>query len=307
MTTRRKLRVLFATSEATPFAKTGGLGDVGGALPPALKRAGCKVSVVMPKYSTIPWHFIEKMTHVAEFGVPLAWRNVWCGVEHLTYRDIDFYFIDNEDYFKRDTCYGHFDDGERKTLLTRFQRGCCAVRRCALCALVVPAVERQQECKGGKEDSGIKASATTIAENKHRKERYGDKPRSRDKRCRRTSDKRADERRDAENHRDIEDAAAVGVAEREVGMPRKSRQGTYAKLGSARAETDDDHAYYERRNAERLGHLSRAIYEHTARPREGNKPPDDHHNREPKRYVRIHCAYYTKKRRPYAQLRDLLR
>ena len=113
MTTRRKLRVLFATSEATPFAKTGGLGDVGGALPPALKRAGCKVSVVMPKYSTIPWHFIEKMTHVAEFGVPLAWRNVWCGVEHLTYRDIDFYFIDNEDYFKRDTCYGHFDDGER--------------------------------------------------------------------------------------------------------------------------------------------------------------------------------------------------
>ena len=113
MTNRRKLRVLFATSEATPFAKTGGLGDVGGALPPALKRAGCKVSVVMPKYSTIPWHFIEKMTHVAEFGVPLAWRNVWCGVEHLTYRDIDFYFIDNEDYFKRDTCYGHFDDGER--------------------------------------------------------------------------------------------------------------------------------------------------------------------------------------------------
>ena len=110
---RRKLKVLFATSEATPFVKTGGLGDVGGSLPPALRHAGCKVSVVMPKYSTIPWEFVEKMTHVAEFGVPLAWRNIWCGVEHLTYRDIDFYFIDNEDYFKRDTCYGHFDDGER--------------------------------------------------------------------------------------------------------------------------------------------------------------------------------------------------
>ena len=110
---RRKLKVLFATSEATPFVKTGGLGDVGGSLPPALRHAGCKVSVVMPKYSTIPWEFVEKMQHVAEFGVPLAWRNVWCGVEHLSYRDIDFYFIDNEDYFKRDTCYGHFDDGER--------------------------------------------------------------------------------------------------------------------------------------------------------------------------------------------------
>lgn len=112
-TQRRKLRVLFAASEAAPFAKTGGLADVAGALPPQLKAAGCKVSVIMPKYSTIAQDFLSAMDHVCDFYVPLSWRNVWCGIEHLSYRDIDFYFVDNEDYFKRDALYGYFDDGER--------------------------------------------------------------------------------------------------------------------------------------------------------------------------------------------------
>ena len=113
MATRRKLKVLFATSEATPFAKSGGLGDVGGALPPALRRAGAKVAVIMPKYASIPSQYKDKMKHVAEFYVPLAWRNVWCGIDKLRYRNIDFYFVDNEQYFNRDGLYGYFDDGER--------------------------------------------------------------------------------------------------------------------------------------------------------------------------------------------------
>ena len=44
------MRVLFVASEATPFAKTGGLADVAGALPGALARLGCEVTVVMPAY-----------------------------------------------------------------------------------------------------------------------------------------------------------------------------------------------------------------------------------------------------------------
>lgn len=110
---RRKLRVLFATSEATPFAKTGGLGDVGGSLPQALKEAGVRVSVIMPKYSTIPAEYLEKLEHVADFYMPLSWRNVFCGIEKLVHDGIDFYFVDNEDYFYRDQPYGYFDDGER--------------------------------------------------------------------------------------------------------------------------------------------------------------------------------------------------
>ena len=50
---RRKLRVVFASAEAAPFSKTGGLGDVAGSLPQALVAAGCRVVVMLPKYGTI--------------------------------------------------------------------------------------------------------------------------------------------------------------------------------------------------------------------------------------------------------------
>ena len=70
---RRKLRVLFASSEAVPFAKSGGLGDVAGSLPRALKHAGARVAVILPKYSTIPQEYLDRMKHVTEFYVPLAW------------------------------------------------------------------------------------------------------------------------------------------------------------------------------------------------------------------------------------------
>ncbi len=110
---RRKIKVLLAASEAVPFIKTGGLGDVAGSLPAALKQAGAKVAVILPKYGSIPQKYQEQMQHVAEFYVPLAWRSVYCGIEKLTYDGVDFYFVDNEAYFKRDGIYGYFDDGER--------------------------------------------------------------------------------------------------------------------------------------------------------------------------------------------------
>lgn len=113
MAKAKTLKVLFATSEAVPFVKTGGLADVAGSLPQALIEAGADVSVILPKYVDIPWEFQERMDHVADFYVPLAWRNVYCGIEHLEYDGVDFYFVDNEDYFKREGIYGYFDDGER--------------------------------------------------------------------------------------------------------------------------------------------------------------------------------------------------
>ena len=110
---RRKIKILFAAAEAVPFAKTGGLGDVAGSLPRELRHVGAKVSVILPKYGSIPEEYKAAMKHVADFYVPLAWRNVYCGIEKLTYLGLDFYFVDNEDYFKRDALYGYFDDGER--------------------------------------------------------------------------------------------------------------------------------------------------------------------------------------------------
>ena len=105
--------MIFASSEAVPFAKTGGLGDVAGSLPRALKHAGARVAVILPKYASIPQEYKDQMKHVADFYVPLAWRNEYCGIEKLTLQDLDFYFVDNEAYFKRDGLYGYFDDGER--------------------------------------------------------------------------------------------------------------------------------------------------------------------------------------------------
>lgn len=109
----RKIKILLAASEAVPFVKTGGLGDVVGSLPQALNRAGADCAVIMPKYASIAGEYQQQMVHVADFYVPLAWRSVYCGIEKLNYDGVDFYFVDNEAYFKREGVYGYFDDGER--------------------------------------------------------------------------------------------------------------------------------------------------------------------------------------------------
>lgn len=114
-----KTNVIFAAFEAAPFIKTGGLGDVGGALPPALNKSGCNVKVILPKLSIIPEKYKKKMEPVQTFTVPLSWRNQYCGVEKLTYHGVTFYFLDNEYYFKRDKVYGHLDDGERVAFFSK--------------------------------------------------------------------------------------------------------------------------------------------------------------------------------------------
>ena len=107
----RKLGVVFASSEAAPFAKTGGLGDVAGSLPAALQDAGCEVVVMVPKYGTIPERFREKMVHLCDFYVPLGWRSEYCGLDMLEERGVRYIFVDNERYFNRDQLYSYFDDG----------------------------------------------------------------------------------------------------------------------------------------------------------------------------------------------------
>ena len=47
------LKILFVSSEVVPFAKSGGLADVSGALPAALREAGMDVRIVMPLYSVV--------------------------------------------------------------------------------------------------------------------------------------------------------------------------------------------------------------------------------------------------------------
>lgn len=113
------MKVLFATSESYPFVKTGGLGDVAYSLPKALKKLGTDVRVIMPKYLSIFEHLKQQMEQVDVFTVPVGWRNQYCGVERLRHEDVEFYFIDNEYYFKRENAYGYYDDAERFAFFSR--------------------------------------------------------------------------------------------------------------------------------------------------------------------------------------------
>ncbi len=107
------LKILMAASEASPYAKTGGLADVLGSLPSALIEQGADVRVIMPKYKTIPEKLCEEISYRCHIHVDLGWRHLYCGIEQAQYRGVTYYFIDNEYYFKRDGLYGYDDDCER--------------------------------------------------------------------------------------------------------------------------------------------------------------------------------------------------
>ena len=113
------MKVLFAASEAHPFIKTGGLGDVMGALPKSLIKLGVDVRVVIPKYKNIKDELKQNLQFIKWFTVPVGWRNQYCGVFQYKYKDVVYYFIDNEYYFNRDGLYGYYDDGERFAFFNR--------------------------------------------------------------------------------------------------------------------------------------------------------------------------------------------
>ena len=107
------MRVLFATGEAMPFLRSGGLGDVAGALPKALLNCNVDCRVIMPLHSAIPVKYTDTMRFVGKTYVQLGWRTQYCGVFQSTMDGVTYYFIDNEYYFRRNTMYGQFDDAER--------------------------------------------------------------------------------------------------------------------------------------------------------------------------------------------------
>jgi starch synthase len=110
------MKILYASSEALPFASTGGLGDVIGSLPPAVKSSlgeGSDVRVVIPLFPVVREKFSDILKLEKEIYVPLAWRRQYCGIWSTIKYGVTFYFLDNEFYFKRAEFYGSYDDGER--------------------------------------------------------------------------------------------------------------------------------------------------------------------------------------------------
>lgn len=113
------LKVLYVASEAVPFIKTGGLADVAGSLPKALKKQGVDVRVVMPKYGKIAQEYLDKMEHVYDGEFTISWRTKFLGIDKLVLDGVTFYFIDNQEYFYRDGFYGYGDDAERFAFFSR--------------------------------------------------------------------------------------------------------------------------------------------------------------------------------------------
>ena len=123
------MHILFAASEASPYAKTGGLAHVCSALPKALAQLGHKVSLVVPFYKCVREYFertgepLESMYGVT-LDAPVGKQVKRAGVRKAKLDQVDVYFIEHDDYFNRDGLYNsqgvdHADNCERYSFFCR--------------------------------------------------------------------------------------------------------------------------------------------------------------------------------------------
>jgi starch synthase len=105
-----RLRILMVASEAAPFAKTGGLGDVTGALPRALRALGHDVRILIPRHRGVEEHASEIRTVVPRLAVPLGDRVVEGALQEAdTASGVPVYFLAQDQYFDREALYGTAD------------------------------------------------------------------------------------------------------------------------------------------------------------------------------------------------------
>jgi starch synthase len=118
------MKILFVTSECAPFAKTGGLGEVIGALPPALHRRGLDVRVVMPLYAGMPWHDFEPLEGILEVPMWFGHARARVRLARLPRSEVPVYVLEHHRYFDRPHLYGpatgpYPDNLERFAFLSR--------------------------------------------------------------------------------------------------------------------------------------------------------------------------------------------
>ncbi len=118
--TQRPLRILILAAEIVPFAKVGGLADVVGALPKALRDLGHDVRLVMPRYGQVNPERFHLTTELDAVTVEMAqYREQARILEGSIGGDIPVYMVDAPRYFDRENIYGYTDDGERFILFCR--------------------------------------------------------------------------------------------------------------------------------------------------------------------------------------------
>ncbi len=116
------MRILYVSSEVTPFAASGGLGDVMGSLPRAVRASlgkDSEIGVILPLYDAIGEEDKGRMKKLWEGIVPLAWRRSYAAVYALKRGGVSYYFVESRRYFKRPHLYGEYDDCERFAFFCR--------------------------------------------------------------------------------------------------------------------------------------------------------------------------------------------
>lgn len=109
----KKLKCLFVATEVVPYAKTGGLADVAGALPKELRDNGVEVRVAMPYYKSMQDKFSDiNNNFLMSYDVHLGWRKQGVGI-YYDESIVPTYFFKSDYYFGRDNFYGYQDDYER--------------------------------------------------------------------------------------------------------------------------------------------------------------------------------------------------
>jgi starch synthase len=120
----RKIRVLYVSSELAPYAKSGELADVAGALPKYLSAQGIDVSLIIPRYRWPAMNSLGMETFIPEILVPVGAEKVKAAILRSRLDNFTVYFIDNPKYFLREKIYGssqgdYLDNDERFIFFSR--------------------------------------------------------------------------------------------------------------------------------------------------------------------------------------------
>ena len=113
------MKIVMVASESRPFCKTGGLADVVYSLSRELVKMGQEVSIILPFYDSIRRQISDKaLKKAASFKTHMSWRKQTVDVYLTVTEGINYYLVENRQYFERGHIYGDFDDGERFAFFT---------------------------------------------------------------------------------------------------------------------------------------------------------------------------------------------
>lgn len=113
------LKILFLAAEVVPFAKTGGLADVAGALPKALKEIGHDIRVAMPGYGFIDREKFGIKEFMPEFSVPMNGQTDTASILETTIGTVPVYMVKSAKYYDREGIYMYHDDADRFVFFCR--------------------------------------------------------------------------------------------------------------------------------------------------------------------------------------------